>query len=197
VDIGAPFTAQLPQLSFEGATKRNRPNLQAGDVVYARVVSANRDQEPVLSCVDGTGRAAGFGPLKDGYTAGVSTAHARQLLAKPPAPVLLALGQALQYELAIGLNGKVRCGCGRRCWRCCPCRCCHSAGCLGAEGLAGATSQRGRRAAAAAGVDQLAQHGKHHHRGQRRRPLGVPQRRAGAAAGQQFAVAETAVAAGS
>ena len=28
VDIGGPFTATLPVLSFEGATRRNRPNLQ-------------------------------------------------------------------------------------------------------------------------------------------------------------------------
>lgn len=30
VDIGAPFPAQLPMLAFEGATRRNRPNLNAG-----------------------------------------------------------------------------------------------------------------------------------------------------------------------
>lgn len=30
VDIGAPFPAQLPMLSFEGATRRNRPNLNPG-----------------------------------------------------------------------------------------------------------------------------------------------------------------------
>ncbi len=28
VDIGGPFTATLPVLAFEGATRRNRPNLQ-------------------------------------------------------------------------------------------------------------------------------------------------------------------------
>jgi len=28
VDIGAPFRALLPVLAFEGATKRNRPQLQ-------------------------------------------------------------------------------------------------------------------------------------------------------------------------
>ena len=29
VDIGAPFRALLPALAFEGATRRNRPNLKA------------------------------------------------------------------------------------------------------------------------------------------------------------------------
>ena len=28
VDIGGPFSAALPVLAFEGATRRNRPNLQ-------------------------------------------------------------------------------------------------------------------------------------------------------------------------
>ncbi len=41
VDINAPFSAQLPFLAFEGVTRRNHPNLKPGDVVYARVVTAN------------------------------------------------------------------------------------------------------------------------------------------------------------
>ena len=45
----------LPQLSFEGATKRNRPNLKSGDVVYARVAAASRDMDPILTCVDAAG----------------------------------------------------------------------------------------------------------------------------------------------
>jgi hypothetical protein len=56
VDINGPFTALLPQLSFEGATKRNRPNIKAGDVVYARVAMASRDMDPILTCVDAAGR---------------------------------------------------------------------------------------------------------------------------------------------
>ncbi len=36
-----------------------------------------------------------------------STALARLLLAAPPAPVLDALGKSLQYEIAIGQNGRV------------------------------------------------------------------------------------------
>lgn len=108
VDIGAPFSAVLPQLSFEGATRRNRPNLHVGDVVHARVVHAHRDADPVLSCTDTAGRAAGFGHLKGGMLLTVSSSLARQLLsASPPAPVLEALGTSLAFELAVGLNGKV------------------------------------------------------------------------------------------
>lgn len=94
-------------LSFEGATRRNRPNLSAGDLVYARVVTANRDMDPVLSCVDAQGRASGFGPLKEGLVVDCGTSHARALLARPPAPVLAAVGAKLQFELAVGMNGRV------------------------------------------------------------------------------------------
>lgn len=59
VDIGGPFRALLPVLAFEGATKRNRPHLQVGDLVYGRVESAHRDLEPVLSCMDGAGKVGG------------------------------------------------------------------------------------------------------------------------------------------
>lgn len=108
VDIGAPFTALLPQLSFEGATRRNRPNLKAGDIVYARVVAASRDMEPQLSCMDALGRAAGFGHLKEGTLVTVTTSMARQLLGSPPAPILQALAQStMQFEVAVGLNGRV------------------------------------------------------------------------------------------
>ncbi len=52
-----------------GATRRNRPNLQPGDLVYCRVLTASRDLEPTLSCVDATGKvwraslAVGAAPL--------------------------------------------------------------------------------------------------------------------------------------
>jgi exosome complex RNA-binding protein Rrp4 len=37
VDVGGSCLAQLDALAFDGASKRNKPNLQVGDVVYARV----------------------------------------------------------------------------------------------------------------------------------------------------------------
>ena len=52
-------------------------------------------------------QAAGFGHLKDGYMTECSTALARKLLEKPTAPILTALGSTVQYEIAIGLNGRL------------------------------------------------------------------------------------------
>ena len=109
VDVGAPLPALLPQLAFEGATRRNRPTPSPGDLVYARVVSAPRDSDAVLACTDAAGLAAGFGPLAGGAVARVTPAFARALLRqRPPAPVLVALGKcAGAFEVAVGANGRV------------------------------------------------------------------------------------------
>ncbi|CAM6098182.1 unnamed protein product [Calypogeia fissa] len=107
VDIGASVSALLPRLSFEGATRRNAPNLQVGALVYARVVKSHRDINPEMSCMDVTGKSAGFGLLKGGYLFECSTGLARALLSKRTCPVLEALGKSLSYEIAVGLNGRV------------------------------------------------------------------------------------------
>lgn len=62
VDIRGPFTAILEALAFEGVTRRNRPNLQPGDLVYARVKAAPRDAEAEIVCVDGSGRVLPLTP---------------------------------------------------------------------------------------------------------------------------------------
>lgn len=67
LSLSSAHSATLPALAFEGATKRNRPNLNIGTLVYAKVLpNANsRDAEPELTCVDlRTGKAEGFGELK-------------------------------------------------------------------------------------------------------------------------------------
>ena len=87
VDIGSAHSASLDGLAFEGATKRNRPNLkvravrqrssnpsdpmtssQVGSLLYARVSLAHKDMEPELECFDAqTRKAEGFGELKGGF----------------------------------------------------------------------------------------------------------------------------------
>ncbi len=55
----------LPVLSFEGATKRSKPDLKVGTLLYARVLHADRHSEPELTCVDPqTGKSDGLGPLR-------------------------------------------------------------------------------------------------------------------------------------
>lgn len=57
--------ATVSAFAFEGATKRNKPNLKVGTLLYAQVMSANRHLEVELTCVDSaTGKSNGFGELK-------------------------------------------------------------------------------------------------------------------------------------
>ena len=42
LDINAPLEASLNLLDFEGASKRNRPNLEPGALVYCRIVENNK-----------------------------------------------------------------------------------------------------------------------------------------------------------
>lgn len=58
VDVGAAFPATLPALAFEGATRRNRPALNRGDAIFARVVAAPPHVDAELSCVDEAGRVS-------------------------------------------------------------------------------------------------------------------------------------------
>lgn len=67
VDIGGAHAATLPMLAFEGATKKNRPDLKVGSLVYARVILANKDMEPELACYSARNKAEGYGLLDDGY----------------------------------------------------------------------------------------------------------------------------------
>ncbi|CAA3012487.1 exosome complex component rrp40 [Olea europaea subsp. europaea] len=107
VDIKGPTLAFLPVLAFEGGTRRNIPKFEMGTLLYARVVMANTGMNPELACMDATGKAAEFGPLKDGYMFESTTGLSRMLLKSPPCPLLETLGKKLAFEIAVGLNGRV------------------------------------------------------------------------------------------
>jgi len=121
LNVQGSHPALLHSLSFEGATKRNRPHLTPGSLLYCRVVSSNSEMDPEVSCkVAGDGLADGgarrrdwmtdegtYGELKGGTCIRVSLGLARELLL-PSNIVLEALGkQGLAFEVAIGVNGFV------------------------------------------------------------------------------------------
>ncbi|VVB10709.1 unnamed protein product [Arabis nemorensis] len=107
VDIKGPQIALLPNLVFEGGTRRNIPKFEVGTLLYVRVVKTNTGMNPDLSCTDASGKAAAFGPLRDGFMFETSTGLSRMLLSSPTCPVLEALGKKLSFEIATGLNGRV------------------------------------------------------------------------------------------
>ena len=114
LQLGAAAPASLPVLAFDGATKRNRPHLEVGALVYARVVLAHRDMEPEASCAAPPGLGAKdwvtnesvFGELKGGHVFECPQALCRRLMGTD-CPVLDALGGLAPFELAVGANGRV------------------------------------------------------------------------------------------
>ncbi|KAJ2910973.1 exosome non-catalytic core subunit rrp40 [Coemansia aciculifera] len=107
VDIGSAHDALLPMLAFEGATKRNKPNLTVGTVVYGRVVVANSVMDPEIECYNShTGKSEGYGELAEGFMFKCSLGLARRLI-DTKAPVLSALGNSVPFEVAVGVNGRV------------------------------------------------------------------------------------------
>lgn len=116
VRVRGTALALLPALAFDGASRRNKPSLAPGALVFARVAACSKHMEPELSCaaLPGSGvRApdwvtgqAVFGELRGGVLAAVPTALARRLL-DPTCALLRALGAAFPFEVAVGLNGLV------------------------------------------------------------------------------------------
>nr|XP_033772861.1 exosome complex component RRP40 isoform X1 [Geotrypetes seraphini] len=107
VDVGGSEQASLSYLAFEGATKRNRPNVQVGDLVYGQFVVANKDMEPELVCIDSCGRAVGMGVFgHEGLLFKVSLGLVRKLLA-PQGEIIQELGKIYPFEIVIGMNGRI------------------------------------------------------------------------------------------
>lgn len=107
VDIGASEQATLSYLAFEGATKKNRPDVQIGDVVYAKLLVASKDMEPELVCVDSHGKENELGVLNsDGMMFTCSLSLVRKLL-NPECPLFRLLGRNQAYEIAAGMNGRI------------------------------------------------------------------------------------------
>ena len=108
VDIGASELAILNYLSFEGSSKRNRPNISNGNVIFGKLVNANKDMEPEISCIDpGNNKANGMGLIDvGGFLFSVSLNLCRKLLS-PNCILLSELGSRQAFEIVIGLNGKI------------------------------------------------------------------------------------------
>lgn len=107
VDIGAADQASLSYLAFEHATKKNRPNVNVGDVVYAKLLVASRDMEPELVCVDSYGKKAGLGVLTGGGFMFTVPLHLVRKLLSPDCCLLKDLGASIPFEVAVGMNGRV------------------------------------------------------------------------------------------
>lgn len=98
----------LDSVEFNGATKRNKPNLKVGDVIYAKVASVNKFMAPVLTCKsktckkDWTSGESTYGDFKAGLDLTVHPQVLEQLRADRS--VYEQLKKYLSFEVAIGAN---------------------------------------------------------------------------------------------
>ncbi|KNE56173.1 hypothetical protein AMAG_02008 [Allomyces macrogynus ATCC 38327] len=108
VDIGSAHPAVLSYMAFEGASKRNRPTHNVGDLVYARVAVAMKDMDPEIECVNPKSlKANGYGLLAGGFVIKTSLAFARSML-DPNFYVHKALEKHFPaFETAVGQNGRI------------------------------------------------------------------------------------------
>ncbi|XP_029037082.1 exosome complex component Rrp40 [Osmia lignaria lignaria] len=107
VDIGASDQASLSYLAFEGATKKNRPDIQVGDIVFAKLLVASKDMEPELVCVDSHGKEKDLGVLSnEGMLFTCSLSLIRKIL-NHKSPLFKTLAQSQAFEVAAGMNGRV------------------------------------------------------------------------------------------
>lgn len=87
VDIGAEEDALLSFSAFEGATKKNRPNLRDGSVVFCRIAEVSRYLKVKVDCIHHknkkqwmTGESF-FGQLKEGTIAAIPIVYAKEIIA--------------------------------------------------------------------------------------------------------------------
>jgi len=107
VQIGSSEEASLSSIAFQGATKKNKPNVQIGDLVFAKLLIASIDMEPELVCVNSFGESSGLGLLSsNGFMFTVPLHHIRKIL-NPQCTLMKNLGKGISLEVAIGMNGRI------------------------------------------------------------------------------------------
>lgn len=112
IDIGTYTHAILNTKDFEGASKKTKPNLNLGDLVFARILKINKFDAPVLSCIsqyDVKNWASGesfFGQLKNGNVFEFPMQHAWTFI-NSDNYVLNRLNDMLNFEIVVGHNGRM------------------------------------------------------------------------------------------
>ena len=111
VDIGSYTHAILSSSEFEGATKKQKPNLNLGDVIFARILKVNKFDAPLLSCIslhEHKNWASGesfFGNLKGGMVFNFNRANTWEFYKENYA--IERLNDVVNYEIIIGFNGRI------------------------------------------------------------------------------------------
>jgi exosome complex component RRP40 len=111
IDINSYTSAILNTKDFEGATKKTKPNLNLGDLVFARISKVNKFDTPLLSCIslhETKNWASGesyFGVIKGGNLFSFDKLHTWDYFNDSYA--LNRLKDVVNYEIIIGFNGRM------------------------------------------------------------------------------------------
>ncbi|CCD26152.2 exosome non-catalytic core subunit RRP40 NDAI_0G03750 [Naumovozyma dairenensis CBS 421] len=96
-------SVSLSYMAFPNASKKNRPTLKIGDLVYCKVATAVKELEATVECLE-----SGFGLLEDGMIIdSTGLKFVRLLLFDDQFPLLRLLASRTKFEIAIGVNGKI------------------------------------------------------------------------------------------
>lgn len=109
IDINTYANALLNTIDFEGASKKNKPNLNNGDLVFAKVYKTNKFDAPLVTCISGNGKSwssgeAEFGPVKSGHLFKVPLKYV-QLYVFLSETLISRIYDAVDFEHYIGMNG--------------------------------------------------------------------------------------------
>jgi exosome complex component RRP40 len=113
IDIGTYTHALLGSTEFEGASKKIKPNLKIGDLIFAKVIKINKYDAPILSCVSESGSKSWstgesyFGNLAVGKVIHFPLHKVAFLLSEESKKVFKRIGDAIEFEYVLGHNGRM------------------------------------------------------------------------------------------
>ena len=109
--INSNFEATLNTIDFEGATRKTRPKLNIGDIVFGRVINENKFYNTIISCRSiedtktwSTGESM-FGQLIDGRLYDINREYIWNLYNNNK--IIERLKDMVEFEMVIGMNGKI------------------------------------------------------------------------------------------
>lgn len=111
LNINSSKEAILNSLDFEGASKKSKPNLNVGDVVFAVVEKYNKFSNASLTCKtkdNSKGWASGeskFGELKEGFLFKIKRFDAWKIMEKQD--LISRMNDCANFKLKVGLNGNL------------------------------------------------------------------------------------------
>lgn len=103
MDIGAPLDGTLGALEFDGATKKNKPNIAQGSLIYCRVTEYSKYLGAKLSCFNkGFNAKNDLGELKGGMK--IAAPRYKHSLVENK---LELIAKYMKFEICFGKNGMI------------------------------------------------------------------------------------------